>query len=105
MEHEFIYKVLRTNEHLQFQEDKIFKGSPVDLKDGFIHLSSKNQVSGVISRYYNNESKVYVYKFRSSDYQKNLKWEYSERSKEHYPHIYNDSLLLKNLVEVEEINI
>jgi uncharacterized protein (DUF952 family) len=41
---QYVYKLLTTEQWNEMQEERVFKGSPVDLKDGYIHLSSKETV-------------------------------------------------------------
>ena len=42
---EQIYKILRQAEWTQLQITEVFDGSPDDLRDGFIHLSTAAQLS------------------------------------------------------------
>ncbi len=42
-----IFKILTLPQWEDFQKDKIFKGSEIDLDDGFIHLSFSNQWENV----------------------------------------------------------
>ncbi len=40
------YKVMSAVEARQMQRDGVFRGSPVDIVDGYIHLSSASQLAG-----------------------------------------------------------
>lgn len=47
-----VYKISTESDWTSFQESGQFKGSADDLRDGFIHLSKKEQVSKVIERFF-----------------------------------------------------
>ena len=38
------YKILTAAQWAQFQADGVFQGAPVDLADGYIHLSAADQL-------------------------------------------------------------
>ncbi|MFN3453806.1 MAG: DUF952 domain-containing protein [Pseudobdellovibrio sp.] len=96
---ESVYKILTVSEWQKFQSQGEYEGSLVDIKDGFIHLSPRDKINRVMSKYYNQETKVYILKFSESHFLNLLKWELASDNNL-YPHLYNRPLYLK---EVEEI--
>ena len=46
------YKILTADQWAQFQADGMFAGAPVDLADGYIHLSAADQVQGTLDRHF-----------------------------------------------------
>jgi len=50
--HARVFKVFTASQWNAFQESGQFSGSEDDLRDGLIHLSTKEQVDGVIERYF-----------------------------------------------------
>ncbi|WP_353218311.1 DUF952 domain-containing protein, partial [Sandarakinorhabdus sp.] len=50
-----IIKLLRAAEWAQFQADGVFIGSPDDFRDGYIHMSTPDQVSGTAAKYFAGE--------------------------------------------------
>jgi len=86
--HDKIYKVFTAGELKVFQETGRFGGSADDLRDGFIHLSTKDQVAGVIERFFSRQRPLYVAGFSGPGLLQKLKWEASV-SNEVYPHLYN----------------
>lgn len=88
---ERVYKVFRLTEWQAFQQEGHFKGSKDDLRDGFIHLSSAQQIDGVIDRFFSDERPLYIAEFSEPDLLQNLKWEDSG-SGELYPHLYSFDL-------------
>ena len=93
---EKIYKIFTEVEWNVFQETGRFKGSPDDVRDGFIHLSTRGQIDAVIERFFADKGTLYVAEFSSSNFYGNLKWEKSA-SGEAYPHLYGTELFLKNV--------
>lgn len=95
-----IYKILLPVEWQQFSSSGLFHGSPVDLKDKFIHLSARAQVDGVLERHYQNSTTVYIVEFNSQTFGTHLKWEPAS-SGELYPHVYGMPLKFSEVSDVE----
>lgn len=93
---ESVYKIFTESEWQTFQKTGQFIGSADDLRDGFIHLSTKEQVPGVVDRYFSGKRPLYVAAFSSSNFLQKLKWEASA-SKEIFPHLYGFALFLDEL--------
>ena len=96
-----VYKIFTESEWKIFQDTGKFEGSADDLRDGFIHLSTKDQLARVIEMFFSNIHPLYIAKFSSSAFVQGLKWEISD-SNEIYPHLYKYALLK---VQVSDINI
>lgn len=88
-----VYKVFTESEWKLFQETGQFEGSADDLRDGFIHLSTKEQVAGVVERFFAGKRPLYVAEFSNSEFLQRLKWE-SSTSGGVYPHLYGFDLFL-----------
>ena len=86
-----VYKVFIESEWKVFQNTGKFGGSADDLRDGFIHLSTKVQLAGVIERFFSGIHLLYIAEFSASDLHERLKWEASA-SNEVYPHLYGAGL-------------
>ena len=86
-----VYKIFTESEWNDFQKAGQFKGSADDLRDGFIHLSAKDQVDGVIERFFSGKRPLYIAEFSGSDFLQKLKWEFSG-SGGIYPHLYGFTL-------------
>jgi uncharacterized protein (DUF952 family) len=87
----YVYKVFKLDEWVDFQEKGEFLGSADDIRDGFIHLASNDQVDYVINKFFANEKTVYVAEFLTRDLGAMLKWE-SNSSENIYPHLYQAPL-------------
>jgi uncharacterized protein (DUF952 family) len=97
-----VYKILRAQEWKDFSTNGYFAGSKVDLRDGFIHLSPANQVQRIINKYFSDESLIFVVKFSDPSFLKKLIWKPAS-SGDLYPHLYNASLLTKDIESYEVI--
>ncbi|UZJ57175.1 hypothetical protein CBS101457_006495 [Exobasidium rhododendri] len=52
-----LYKILTPTEKANLCSED-WKGTELDLKDGFIHLSSSEQIPGTLDRFFSRESQV-----------------------------------------------
>ena len=82
-----VYKVLRRREWAAAQATGVFKGSPADAQDGFIHLSAAHQVRGVCDRHFAGEDDLVLLTVETDRLGPALKWETSHKG-EAYPHLY-----------------
>lgn len=84
---DLIYKVLRAAEWQDAQERGVFGGSADDLRDGFIHLSTRDQLNGTIARHFAGESGLIVLEIAADRIRAALRWEPS-RDGALFPHLY-----------------
>jgi len=97
-----VYKIFTESEWVQFQDTGQFQGSTDDLRDGFVHLSTKDQVARIIEKFFSGVHPLYVAEFSGPEFIRRLKWEASF-SNELYPHLYYSTLLageVNNLVRL-----
>jgi uncharacterized protein (DUF952 family) len=64
-----------------------FDGSPLDLRDGFIHLSSAPQVRDTAARYFAGQPDLLLVAVDAASLGDALRWEPS-RNGEPFPHLY-----------------
>ena len=87
-----VYKILPVAMWRQAQNDGVFRGSPVDVQDGFIHFSTAAQAPETAARHFAGQSDLlllYIDTVRLGD---RLKWEPS-RGGALFPHLYGDLAL------------
>lgn len=82
-----VYKLLRAAEWTAFDEAGSFAGSPDDLRDGFVHLSTAEQLPGTFARYFATEADAIVAVFNADALGSALRWEPS-RGGALFPHLY-----------------
>lgn len=86
-EHKFIYKILTNDQWQQMQNDKVLLGAPIDLQDGFIHFSTKDQVAETLDKHFNGQVALRLLEVEAANVASDLKWETS-RNNDLFPHLY-----------------
>ena len=87
MPDEVIYKVLRAAEWRDAQAHGALVGSADDLRDGFIHLSTQDQLTGTLLRHFAGETGLIALEIAADRVSAGLKWEPS-RDGALFPHLY-----------------
>ena len=87
MEISTAFKILTAEQWAQFQADGIFHGAPVDLADGYIHLSAADQLQGTLEKHFVGQSGLVIVEVDLSALGDSIKWEKS-RDAALFPHIY-----------------
>ncbi len=93
-----IYHVI-TKTAWQQALEKGFYEAPSLATEGFIHCSKKEQVQGVLERYYKNASELLLLHVDESKLTVKLKYELSPSVNEEFPHLYG-GLNLEAVVEI-----
>ena len=84
---DLIYKVFRENEWTEFERSRIFTGSADDLRDGYVHFSSRTQLARTIATYFSDVDVIIIASVSTDEFIVDLKWEPSTGGKL-YPHLY-----------------
>ncbi|WP_132951872.1 DUF952 domain-containing protein [Rhodovulum bhavnagarense] len=84
-----IYKIFRRSEWDAFRAAGRTAGAPVDLADGFIHLSTAEQVTGTAEKHFAGESDLVLVAVTADALGDALKWETS-RGGALFPHLYRE---------------
>ncbi len=92
-----IIKLLRPEEWAQFQLDGQFAGSPADLADGYIHLSTPDQAEATAAKWFAGVEGL-VRLTLNADQLQPLKWE-PARGGALFPHLYRP-LSLSDIAKV-----
>jgi len=92
MRDRYIYKVLTLGQWTDFQQNGAFKGSPVDLQDGYIHLSCVPELVETMDKYYADQPEVALLQVDANAVSDDLKYEASRGGIE-FPHLFADLLM------------
>jgi len=84
-----IYKIFRRPEWDAFAAAGQTAGAPVDLADGYIHLSTGEQVFETVEKHFAEEDDLEIVALESGTLGPALKWEPS-RGGELFPHLYRE---------------
>jgi beta-hydroxylase len=81
------FKILTAAQWAQFEADGIFLGAPVDLADGYIHLSTADQVQGTLDRHFAGQTGLVIVEVDLDMLGDDIRWEIS-RGGALFPHLY-----------------
>ena len=99
-----IYKLLPQSEWQAAKAAGVFKGSGIDLADGYIHFSTGQQAQETASRYFAAQTDLMLLTLEADDLGPKLVWEPS-RGGDLFPHLYEpltlDKVLAETLLELE----
>ena len=84
---ETAFKIFTADQWAQFQADGVFHGAPVDLTDGYIHLSATEQLQGTLDKHFAGQTGLVIAEVDLSVLGDLVKWEES-RGGALFPHIY-----------------
>ena len=82
-----IYKICETPQWAQAERNGAFRGSAVDLTDGYIHFSTAAQVADTAAKHFAGMSDLVLVAVEAEDLGGALKWETS-RGGALFPHLY-----------------
>jgi len=81
------YKVLTASQWTQFEADGVFAGAPVDLADGYIHLSTADQLEETLSKHFAGQTGLVIAEIDLIALGDAVRWEPS-RGGALFPHLY-----------------
>jgi uncharacterized protein (DUF952 family) len=95
------FKILTAAQWAQFQADGIFHGAPVDLADGYIHLSTRDQLQGTLDKHFAQVTGLVIAEVDLAALGDTVKWEVS-RGDALFPHIYGP-LPMAAVIDVRDV--
>ena len=84
-----MFKVLRRAEWESARQRGVFSGSSDDARDGFIHMSTLEQLPGTLAKHFAGEAGLVLLQIAVDTLGPALKWEPS-RGGALFPHLYGD---------------
>lgn len=81
------YKVLTAEQMAQLEADGAFEGAPVDKADGYIHLSTADQLDETVDKHFAGQDDLHIAAVDLDALGDAVKWEPS-RGGALFPHIY-----------------
>lgn len=81
------YKVLTGEQMEDLERDGSFAGAPVDLADGYIHLSTSDQLDETVAKHFAGQANLHIAAVDLSALADTVKWEPS-RGGALFPHVY-----------------
>jgi uncharacterized protein (DUF952 family) len=84
-----VYKICPIALWREAEGTGVFSGAPVDLRDGFIHFSTAEQVAETAARHFAGERDLVLLRVDAAKLGDKLKWERS-RGGALFPHLYGE---------------
>jgi uncharacterized protein (DUF952 family) len=81
------YKILTADQWAQFRSEGVFTGAPVDLGDGYIHMSTADQLDETLAKHFAGQTGLIVATIDLTQLGDALKWEVSHGGAL-FPHYY-----------------
>ena len=85
----FAFKILTRPQYDQFRADGLFRGAPVDLADGYIHMSTRDQAAETAAKHFAGQDDLVMLMIDLAAYGDSIKWEES-RGGALFPHLYGE---------------
>lgn len=96
-----IYKILGIDEWRAAQAAGEFRGSAADLADGYVHLSTAEQVVETAARHFAGQRGLVLLTVDAQRLGEHLRWEPAPRRGSLFPHLYASLPLDAVVAEVE----
>lgn len=96
-----LYKIVPAALWRAAERDGIFRGSPIDRRDGFIHFSTAAQVEETAAKHFADKRDLVLLHVDATKLGDKLKWELA-RGGALFPHLYGD-LDLKAVTKVDSL--
>ncbi len=84
---ETAYKVLTSEQMAALLAERTFAGAPIDLEDGYIHLSTASQLAETVAKHFAGQSGLHIAAVDLGELGDAVRWETS-RGGQLFPHIY-----------------
>ncbi|SNR33617.1 DUF952 domain-containing protein [Puniceibacterium sediminis] len=84
-----IYKIFRAPEYAAFVQNGSTLGAPIDLADGYVHISTRDQVVETVAKHFAGEDGLKILAIETDTLGDALKWEVS-RGGALFPHLYRE---------------
>lgn len=83
------FKVLTVQQWTDFERERVFRGAPVDIADGYIHLSAADQVETTIARHFSGSGELMIAEIDLACLGDAVRWE-PARGGDLFPHVYGE---------------
>lgn len=81
------FKVLTQQQWADFERERVFRGAPVDIADGYIHLSTAEQLDGTLTKHFAGQTCLMIAEIDLGQLGDAIRWEES-RGGDLFPHLY-----------------
>jgi len=83
------FKVLTHQQWVDFERERVFRGAPVDIADGYIHLSTAEQLEATLAKHFAGQGCLMIAEVDLSQFGDAVRWE-EAREGALFPHLYGE---------------
>jgi uncharacterized protein (DUF952 family) len=84
-----IYKICPASAWREAERQGVYRGSAVDLRDGFVHFSTASQLAETVAKHFFGQTGLFLIAVDADALGETLRWEPS-RNEELFPHLYGE---------------
>jgi uncharacterized protein (DUF952 family) len=84
-----IYKICPASSWREAERQGVYRGSPDDARDGFIHFSSASQLAETARKHFSGQTGLFLIEVDADALGEALRWERS-RNDELFPHLFGE---------------
>ena len=81
------FKILTHQQWADFERERVFRGAPVDIADGYIHLSTAEQLEDTLAKHFAGQTELMIAEVDLICLGDAIRWE-EARGGELFPHLY-----------------
>jgi len=81
------FKVLTHQQWVDFERERVFRGAPVDIADGYIHLSTAEQLESTLAKHFAGQTCLMIAEVDLILLGDAIRWE-EARGGDLFPHLY-----------------
>jgi uncharacterized protein (DUF952 family) len=96
-----VYKILRQGEWEILQNSGRTVGSPDDVRDGYVHMSTGAQVPQTLIRHFTGDESLWLLELEEAVLGADVRWE-AARDGDRFPHLYRQ-LELRDVARAQPI--
>src|SRR3546814_20482022 len=85
------FKVLTQQQWADFERERVFRGAPEDIADGYIHLSTAEQLDTTIVKYFAGQDGLMIAEVDLIQLGDAVRWE-PARDGDLFPHSYSEQI-------------
>ena len=82
------FKIFTADQWATFARDGVFTGAPIDLADGYIHMSTADQLEETLAKHFIGQKDLTIAEVDLAALGDSVRWEVS-RGNQLFPHVYS----------------
>ncbi len=85
-----VFKILTNAQWERLRDDGAIAGAPVDIADGYVHLSGADTVTGTLEKHFAGQRGLVLAAVETDGLGDDLRWELAPKRGADFPHLYRE---------------